>query len=292
MAQSEGTRDGSAISFNGLLDRFACVDNKMTSIPATPSSTKSALLPRTPNDSSVSSSDKSRSPSQLSSPDRSSPSKKITKKRKIPRRYAPPARYAHLAPVADCLEQNLICIFVGLNPGIMTSQKQHMFANPTNLFWPLLFESGCVARKLTCLDDRRLPEDWSLGVTNLISRTTAEQSELSKDEMVRSAGELESKLRHFRPKAVCIVGKSIWEAIYRFKTGKSLKSDQFKFGWQDSVEFRFAAQAAPAADSSLPRVFVVPSTSGRVAAYSRTMKAELWSELGLYVKAVRDSHQI
>ncbi|KAK9367811.1 uracil-DNA glycosylase-like protein [Lipomyces kononenkoae] len=289
MAQSEDIKDGSTISFNGLIDRFACIDNDPISVPATPSSTKSVLS---------SSSDKSRSSPSLSSPDNSARSKKqITKKRKkIPRRYAPPALYAHLAPVPDCLAPNLICIFVGLNPGIMTSQRQRMFANPTNLFWPLLSESGCVGRKLTCVDDRRLPQDWNLGITNLISRTTAEQSELSRDEMVRSAGELESRLRLYQPMAVCIVGKSIWEAIYRFKTGrKSLKSDQFKFGWQDDlVDFRFAGPEddGDAAATDGPKIFVVPSTSGRVAAYSRTMKAELWKELGQYVKAIRDSNRL
>ncbi|KAK9427333.1 uracil-DNA glycosylase-like protein [Lipomyces doorenjongii] len=283
MAQNEQIKDESAISFNGLLDRFACIEEDSTSKPATASPTKSSR-PRTPSDS-LSSSEKSTSPS-LSPQYFSAPSKGI-KKRKSPRRYAPPALYAHLAPVPDCLAPNLICIFVGLNPGVMTSQKQHMFANPTNLFWPLLFESGCVARKLTCVDDRRLPVDWSLGITNLISRTTAEQSELSKDEMVRSASELESKLRRLRPNAVCIVGKGIWEAIYRFKAGMSLKQDQFKFGWQDIDEFQFAAQSG---DS--PRVFVVPSTSGRVAAYSRSMKGELWKDLGQYIKTIRDTHQI
>ncbi|KAK9372046.1 uracil-DNA glycosylase-like protein [Lipomyces chichibuensis] len=283
MAQNEQIKDESVISFNGLLDRFACIEGDPTSIPATASPTKSSL-PDTPSDS-VSSIEKSSSPS-LSSRYFSTPSK-VTRKRKVPRRYAPPALYAHLAPVPDCLAPNLICIFVGLNPGVMTSQKQHMFANPTNLFWPLLFESGCVARKLTCVDDRQLPMDWSLGITNLISRTTAEQSELSKDEMVRSAGELESKLRCLRPSAICIVGKGIWEAIYRFKAGKSLKQEQFKFGWQDLDEFQFAAQAG---DS--PKVFVVPSTSGRVAAYSRSMKAELWKDLGEYIKTIRDRHLI
>ncbi|KAK9389087.1 uracil-DNA glycosylase-like protein [Lipomyces mesembrius] len=283
MAQNEQIKDESAISFNGLLDRFARIEEDPTSKPATASPTKSSL-PRTPSDS-LNSSEKSTSPS-MSSQYFSAPSK-VTKKRKVPRRYAPPALYAHLAPVPDCLAPNLICIFVGLNPGVMTSQKQHMFANPTNLFWPLLFESGCVARKLTCVDDRRLPMDWSLGITNLISRTTAEQSELSKDEMVRSAGELESKLRRLRPNAVCIVGKGIWEAIYRFKAGKSLNQEQFKFGWQDIDELQFAAQLG---DS--PRVFVVPSTSGRVAAYSRSMKRELWKDLGQYIKTIRDTHQI
>jgi len=34
--------------------------------------------------------------------------------------YAPPSTYAHLPELQDVLEPNLICLFIGLNPGIAT----------------------------------------------------------------------------------------------------------------------------------------------------------------------------
>lgn len=34
-------------------------------------------------------------------------------------KYAPPAKYAHLSPLQDIMEPNLIAIFVGFNPGVI-----------------------------------------------------------------------------------------------------------------------------------------------------------------------------
>lgn len=39
------------------------------------------------------------------------------KKRRTPSKYADPSKYAHLSPLVDILEPNLICVFVGTNPG-------------------------------------------------------------------------------------------------------------------------------------------------------------------------------
>ncbi|KAK9454262.1 uracil-DNA glycosylase-like protein, partial [Dipodascopsis uninucleata] len=213
------------------------------------------------------------------------------KRRKPGRGYAPPSAYAHLSPVTDSIDENLICLFVGLNPGVMTAQKGHAFAGHTNLFWPLLFESGCVGQKLTYRDDKSLPDRWRLGITNIVSRPTAEQSELSRQEMVEGAGALETKISLFYPQTVCIVGKGIWESIYKYKTGKTLKSNGFEWGWQ-SPPFTYGATIVNK-DSEVPEhtqqplIFVVPSTSGRVAAYSREMKANLWKTLGDHVKSLR-----
>ncbi|KAH8723252.1 hypothetical protein GQ44DRAFT_761266 [Phaeosphaeriaceae sp. PMI808] len=35
------------------------------------------------------------------------------KKKRTPSRYADPSKYAHLSPLVDILEPNLICVFVG-----------------------------------------------------------------------------------------------------------------------------------------------------------------------------------
>lgn len=34
--------------------------------------------------------------------------------------YSPPEKYAHLNGIADILVKDLICVFIGLNPGVMT----------------------------------------------------------------------------------------------------------------------------------------------------------------------------
>ncbi|BFZ63631.1 uracil DNA N-glycosylase Thp1 [Saitoella coloradoensis] len=199
-------------------------------------------------------------------------------KKKPPRPYAPPSTYSHLPPsIPDSLAPNLICIFIGLNPGVATAKARHAFAGPTNLFWKLMRKSGIVDPHIGFADDQRLPEDWGVGITNLVARPTAEASELSKAELVASVPVLEAKIAEHKPKAVCIVGKGVWEAIHRYRTHKPLHKT-FVFGWQ-------------AGDVCIggARVFVVPSTSGRVAGYSMEMKEGLWMELGKWVVEERAS---
>ncbi|KAK9481398.1 uracil-DNA glycosylase-like protein [Lipomyces japonicus] len=288
--------DDRTLSFNGLLNKFVNASHlslNSSSLSSSSSSSSSPPPPPPPPSSSTTTANSAHT-DQLPSSRQSSPHNK--KKRKRPQRqYAPPSTYAHLSPIRDSIDYELICLFVGLNPGIATAQKGHAFAGPTNLFWPLLFESGCVTSKLSFKDDSSLPSKWQLGITNLVSRPTAEQSELSKQEMIDSSESLEIKIATFRPISICIVGKGIWESIYRFKTGKILPQASFTYGWQ-SPPFDFAQPIMMNVKSEnhvmqsqhqLPRIFVVPSTSGRVAAYSRAMKSELWAELGSFINSER-----
>lgn len=62
-----------------------------------------------------------------------------TKRKRASSKYVAPSHYAHLPPLVDILEPNLICVFVGVNPGITTSQRGHAYAHPSNLFWKLLY---------------------------------------------------------------------------------------------------------------------------------------------------------
>src|SRR2546429_8134830 len=66
----------------------------------------------------------------------------LTKKRRLPKRYAPPSTYAHLPALPDTITPNLLCLFVGLNPGIQTATLGHPYAHPSTLFCGLLPPSG------------------------------------------------------------------------------------------------------------------------------------------------------
>src|SRR4030088_787678 len=50
------------------------------------------------------------------------------KKSRSPAGYPPPSKYAHLPLLPDVIIPNLICIFVGLNPGIETATRGHAYA--------------------------------------------------------------------------------------------------------------------------------------------------------------------
>jgi G:T/U-mismatch repair DNA glycosylase len=220
-----------------------------------------------------------RSSSSLDS--ESSPKKK---KARSPAGYAPPSTYAHLPLLPDVLEPNLICAFVGLNPGIQTARDGHAYAHPSNLFWKLLHSSGLTTRRLSPEEDQNLPELFSLGYTNIVSRPTRNGSELSKDEMDASVEILEEKVRTFRPEAVCIVGKSIWESIWRVRHGRAIKKNEFKYGWQDKMENMGCNPSGANEDGWRgARVFAATSTSGLAAAPPVAEKERIWRELGAWV---------
>ncbi|RKF76198.1 G/U mismatch-specific uracil DNA glycosylase [Golovinomyces cichoracearum] len=201
--------------------------------------------------------------------------------------YAHPTQYAHLPELPDVLSLNLICIFVGLNPGITTAKTGHAFAHPTNLFWKLLHTSGCIPRRCHPSEDRELPELYALGTTNIVSRPTRNSSELKKTEMDAGVSVIEEKICNFRPEAVCIVGKGIWESIWRTRYGKNISKDNFRYGWQDESE-RMGISRGESLDWEGARIFVACSTSGLAATLKPAEKENIWRELGVWVKERRE----
>jgi len=220
-------------------------------------------------------------PSPLPSPQRK-------KARSSPSTYAPPSTYAHLPELQDVLTSNLICVFVGLNPGIQTATQGHAYAHPSNRFWKLLHSSGLT----TCLcrpdEDGSLPARFALGNTNIVSRPTRNGAELSKKEMDDSVHVVEGKIRKFRPEAVAFVGKSIWESVWRVRHGRRIKKEEFKYGWQDEDERLGAIDGGEGEEEwKGARVFVATSTSGLAATLPYTEKERIWRELGVWVEQKR-----
>ena len=233
--------------------------------------------------------------------------------------YAPPDTYSHLPPLPDTLIPNLLCAFVGLNPGVQTATKGHPYAHPSNLYWTLLHTSGLTPdRRLAPSEYVILPEKYSLGNTNIVSRATRDGSQLSKEEMVAGAGVLDEKIRQWKPEVVCLVGKSIWEAVWKWKHGRGIKKGEFKYGFQDEGEnmgknkkakdkngvFFGKGKGTHAAGEDEKdhgqgdvdrwegaRVFVATSTSGLAASLSLREKEEIWAELGGWVKRRREERE-
>lgn len=209
----------------------------------------------------------------------SSPAKK---RRRENSSYAPPAKYAHLPKLVDVLEPNLIGVFVGFNPGITTATQGHAYAHPSNMFWKLLHTSGCTDTRLRPENDVDLPRFCSLGNTNIVDRPSKTAGELSKQEMAAGTPILEEKVRVYRPEAVCIVGKSIWQAIWRWRYKREIKKDEFKYGWQDWKE-----RMGRDKDWAGAWVFVACATSGLNASLSPVEKEEIWRPFGEWVKKRR-----
>ncbi|KAK4105678.1 DNA glycosylase [Parathielavia hyrcaniae] len=234
----------------------------------------------------------------ISSPSSSSTTITTTTTRtKRPRQqsgYAPPSLYAHLPHLPDAIAPNLLILFIGLNPGIQTARTGHAYAHPTNLFWRLLHTSGVTPRLCSAAEDRQMPALYSLGLTNIVSRPSRNGAELSRAEMDAGVAVLEQKVRRWRPEAVCVVGKSIWESLWRVRRGRAIRAGEFRYGWQDEGENMGLLEEQGGvleeeervegvvydADWKGARIFVATSTSGLAATLKPHEKEEIWKELG------------
>lgn len=147
------------------------------------------------------------------------------------------------------LGYNLDILFVGINPGLMAAYKGHHYAGANNHFWRCLYESGLVPEQLTYLDDVRCPSTYSIGLTNMVERTTRGSADLSRKEMRDGKEVLITKVQKYKPLIVCFNGKVIYELFAGSKCKVGRQKDPI-----------------PGTNSV---VYVMPSTSGRTQTYPR-----------------------
>ncbi|KAF2820316.1 DNA glycosylase [Ophiobolus disseminans] len=215
------------------------------------------------------------------------------KKKRTPSKYADPSKYAHLAPLVDILEPNLICVFVGTNPGVQTATAGHAYAHPSNHFWKLLHASGLTNRRLRPEEDRSLPDLYCMGNTNIVERPSKDAAELSKEETAAGTANLEAKFLKYKPEAICIVGKGIWESIWRYRHGKNMGKKDFKYGWQDATHnMGKSKDGVEEMDANGDvwkgaKVFVTTSTSGLAASLKPAEKEAIWKPFGEWVQKRR-----
>ncbi|GAM90770.1 hypothetical protein ANO11243_088150 [Dothideomycetidae sp. 11243] len=207
-----------------------------------------------------------------------SPSPSKSRRQQKQTGYAPPSTYAHLPLLTDVIVPGLIAVFIGTNPGIATATQGHAYAHPSNLFWKLLYSSGCTAVRHPPSDDVNLPRLYALGNTNIVARPTRDAGQLSKTETAAGTPILEAKIAKFQPEAVCVVGKGIWEAIVRWRKGRNPTREEFHYGWQAETENMGRSKDWPGA-----KVFVATSTSGLSAGLRPPEKEAIWKPFGEWV---------
>jgi TDG/mug DNA glycosylase family protein len=186
------------------------------------------------------------------------------------------------------LEPNLIGVFVGTNPGVQTATAGHAYAHPSNHFWKLVHSSGITERRLKPEEDGTLPAKYCMGNTNIVSRPSKDAGELTKEEIAAGTKDLEEKFRRFRPEAVCIVGKGIWEGVWRWRYGRGFQKGEFRYGWQDEGEnMGVCGEGEEGGVWGGARVFVTTTTSGLAASLKPAEKAEIWRPFGEWVQKRR-----
>jgi TDG/mug DNA glycosylase family protein len=160
--------------------------------------------------------------------------------------------------IPDVLGPDLDVVFVGINPGLWSGAVGHHFARPGNRFWKALHGSGFTDRLLAPNEDGTLLER-SLGLTNLVARTTATADELSAAEIRLGAQELEARLEPLRPRFVAVLG------IGAYRTG---------FGRRDAS---LGLQDETLAGA---RLWVLPNPSGLNAHYQLDELTQRFRALG------------
>lgn len=111
------------------------------------------------------------------------------------------------------MRPGLAVIFCGINPGRLSGQLGQHFARPGNRFWKVLHGAGFTDRVLTPAEQWELLE-YGLGVTNVVARTTAAASELSRTELATGAAQLESKVAALEPRWLAVLGVGAYRTAF------------------------------------------------------------------------------
>jgi double-stranded uracil-DNA glycosylase len=165
--------------------------------------------------------------------------------------------------VPDIVAPHLKILFVGINPGLYSGAVGHHFARPGNRFWPALQHAGLTPRLFTPRDERELLKS-GIGITNIVNRTTAAASELSKKELAAGGRRLAAKIRRLKPRVVAFLG------IDAYRTAFGVR--QVHIGLQ------------PDAIGSA-RIWVLPNPSGLNAHYQLKEFARLFRRLHAAARA-------
>jgi TDG/mug DNA glycosylase family protein len=169
----------------------------------------------------------------------------------------------------DHLGQKLSILFVGINPGLRSSELGHHFAGPSNRFWKLLYEAELVPYRMTYQEDAQLL-NYGYGLTNLIAKPTAGIQDLEKQDFLQGRHLLLKKIKKYQPGIVAILGMSVARILFAQESanisGQRVARKPIQTGLQ-SLSF-----------AGVP-IFVLPNPSGRNAHYSYQLMKDLFVEL-------------
>jgi len=162
----------------------------------------------------------------------------------------------------DYLDFRLKVVFVGTIVGNKSAAKKHYYSGKNNKFWSLLKEAGIIDKKLSPENDYMVL-DFGVGLTDIVKDDcTSNDVNLKQSDFSIPIQELNEKIKKYKPIFVCFNGMNAYE-IYSGKKSKV-------FGLQQNRIYE-------------SRVFIVPSTSGRVSSskiYRGRTRMEWFKELG------------
>lgn len=166
-------------------------------------------------------------------------------------------RPSNIKTLPDFIQPDLDILVVGINPGTYSANKGHYYARRTNRFWKALYAAGLIPVLLDPQQDGRILE-FGIGLTDVVKRPTDGIHQLTPEEFQKGAARLQTLILKFHPRIVCFNGLAGYRAV-----------------------FRTAARPGPQSQRmGLSKIFVIPSTSPRNAAYS-------FSEIVRYLRLLK-----
>jgi TDG/mug DNA glycosylase family protein len=176
----------------------------------------------------------------------------------------------------DLLAEQLVVVFVGINPSRYSVEKGHYFARPGNRFWPALSRSrlSLPARRALGVEvlgpehDRALPPH-GIGFTDVVKRATPRATDLEPGELEAAAPALRAKLRRWQPRVACFHGVTGYRPFRAAALG--LRDGKAVTGAQNET-------------IGATRLFVVPNPSGGNAHFTLAEQAAWYDRLAEFIE--------
>lgn len=162
----------------------------------------------------------------------------------------------------DLLRPGLDLVFVGINPGERSAQRGHYYGHPGNAFWRSLSESPLVTRAVAPEDDVLLGDEAGIGFTDVVKRVLTDSTGITASEFAAAEADFRHRIRAAAPRAVCFTATRPFLAVYPRM-------------WQARA---WGRQPVPPLEGA--EVWVMPSPSGRAAAYHREI-AQVLTDLAV-----------
>ncbi|GAB2520249.1 mismatch-specific DNA-glycosylase [Paramicrobacterium agarici] len=173
------------------------------------------------------------------------------------------------APVPDLVDDGVLLLFVGINPGLWTAATSTPFAHPGNRFFPALREAGIFDAGTRFSDglsdsERRRFTNAGLGVTNLVNRATVRADELSLQELRDGAEALERRVARLQPRVVAMVGLTAYRQGFRRPKARAGGQEQRLAGAELWAVPNPSGLNAHETIESLAHAYAAPARSARV----------------------------
>ncbi|KAJ4468834.1 hypothetical protein J3R30DRAFT_1611005 [Lentinula aciculospora] len=108
---------------------------------------------------------------------------------------------------------SFLVVFCGINPSLTSGCNKLHFSGRGNKFYECLLYAGLISPGTTFKEAPNFPQRFSLGLTDLVSRTTASVKELKAYEKRQSVPAFLRKIVECQPRLVCFVSLAIGETV-------------------------------------------------------------------------------